>query len=128
MFQSKFVYFSLGLFSGYIIGSTSFLVIFLLVVIFFMYFKKEYSSQIRMPGFSNQSLQEVISFKGKNNYHKKIIQTSIRSDVYSEMMDYCKWKGESVDAFASKAALLIFTKDKDWKAYERFSKETTVIS
>lgn len=124
MFQSKFVYFGLGLFSGYIIGSTSFLVILLLAIIFFMYFKKEFSRQIKVPGFSKNSFQGVIGFKGKNNYQKNIIQASIRAEIYSEMIDYCKWKGESVDIFSSRAALLIFTKDKDWKAYERsFNKQ-----
>lgn len=88
-----------------------------------MYFKKEYFSQIKIPDFSKYSFQEVINFKGKNNYHKNIIQASIRSDIYSEMIDYCNWKGESVDLFASRAALLVFTKDKDWKAFERSSKK-----
>ena len=58
-------------------------------------------------------------FKEKKNFQKPVINATIRSEVFSEMVDYCKCKGVTIDFFASQAALLIFTKDKDWKAYKR---------
>jgi hypothetical protein len=50
---------------------------------------------------------------------KEKIKIEIDSDVYKQIKSYCTWaKINSIDSFFEKAALYIFSKDRDWKKTE----------
>ncbi|BCA97248.1 hypothetical protein TUM19329_36090 (plasmid) [Legionella antarctica] len=51
---------------------------------------------------------------------KEKIKLEINKEIYAEIQKYCAWAGiNEMDHFFEEAASFIFSKDKDWKNYER---------
>lgn len=58
--------------------------------------------------------------KSKNSIAKEKIKAVISSDVAKKIGEYCQWANiDDLGFFIEESASFIFSKDKDWKDYQR---------
>jgi DNA-binding transcriptional regulator GbsR (MarR family) len=51
---------------------------------------------------------------------KEKIKIDINKEIYKNIQNYCEWSGiEDINHFFEESANFIFSKDKDWKDYQR---------
>ena len=55
---------------------------------------------------------------------KEKIKAEINSEVYEKINAYCAWANiDDIGFFIEEAASFIFSKDRDWKQYEKTAKK-----
>jgi hypothetical protein len=123
MMQHKYFYFLAGLITGYILSSTFLLTLVFLAGTIYYFWDKAPARfiSILVPTIKNarRLIFNMAGYASESDSLSKKITISIKADVRKEMERYCRWKGESPDFFVAKSASLVFTKDKDWVAYQR---------
>ena len=63
--------------------------------------------------------------KGNCSVTKEKIKATVSSEIVSTIEEYCNWANiDDVGFFIEEAACFVFSKDKDWKAYQRTNKST----
>ena len=74
----------------------------------------------KLLGFSTMAI-----INGNRCVTKEKIKTTISSETISKIEEYCNWANiDDVGFFIEEAASFVFSKDKDWKAYQRTNKST----
>ena len=123
MMQHKYVYFLVGLISGYVLSSTFLLTLVILAGTIYYFWRKapERFISVLMPTINHARtyIFNLAGYASGSDSVSKKLTISIRADLRKEMERYCRWKQESADFFVAKSASLIFAKDKDWVAYQR---------
>ena len=61
---------------------------------------------------------------GSRFQKKEKIKAEITSEIYDRINAYCAWANiDDIGFFIEEAASFIFSKDKDWKQYEKSTKK-----
>lgn len=67
--------------------------------------------------------------KGNSSIKKEKIKAVISAEVFANIIHYCQWAGiEDIDFFIEEAACFVFSKDKDWKEYQRSIKQKNKLN
>ena len=60
---------------------------------------------------------------------KEKVKFDISTEVLQQITDYCKWSQiDDISFFIEEAACYVFTKDKEWKAYQKTAKKAEKAS
>lgn len=124
--KKNFLYFSSGLVVGYLLGCTTFMILLTIITSLSLIHRNKiaafYSAIKEKTGFNHKASVAVIDSLSMNGK----IEALVSPDINKKIHEYCQWANiENVELFIEKAALLIFEKDKDWKAHQRSIKRTT---
>lgn len=127
--DSKILCFFSGVIVGYIFGCSSSILLTLIIAVGFFWYKKNrvvvLHKRNKLVSFSSNLIDSLSSVMPRKNDEYQTLKFDIDSDVCLDIDAYCKWaKIPDLDRFVERAAGLVFSKDKDWIAYQR---QTTTV-
>lgn len=119
--KKNFLYFSSGIVVGYLLGCTTFMILLTIISALSLIHRNKITalySTIKDISFPKHKAYIAIIESSFSKNGK--IEALVSADINKKIHEYCQWANiENVALFIEKAAVIIFEKDKDWKAHQR---------